>query len=156
MPESQLHRLAEAAVGIVLYSHDQLYKHTIHIHLHMQNHNEHNNDERRHFFRKIYLSLYLKGLCVRGNWRPNRNATYWHPLYWPSVFLSRSPGLFNRGPGAQLLWVLVFSPASYLQLVWSPNWLNFLCTALYNSSTPTFFLRVSQFRTNSTCPRSRL
>ena len=26
-------------------------------------------------FRKIYLSLYLKGLCVRGSWRPNRTAT---------------------------------------------------------------------------------
>ena len=25
---------------------------------------------------KIYLSLYLKGLCVRGSWRPNRIATY--------------------------------------------------------------------------------
>ena len=33
--------------------------------------------------RKIYLSLYLKGLCVRGGWRPNRTATYWLPLYWP-------------------------------------------------------------------------
>ena len=69
---------------------------------------------------------------------------------------------------AQPLWVLVFSTASYLQLVWSPNcsigglrapsagcWL-FLphlvsnwsglqnCTELYNSSTPTFFLWASQ------------
>ena len=26
--------------------------------------------------RKIYLSLYLKGLCVGGSWRPNRTATY--------------------------------------------------------------------------------
>ena len=26
--------------------------------------------------RKIYLSLYLKGFCVRGSWRPNRTATY--------------------------------------------------------------------------------
>ena len=33
--------------------------------------------------RKIYLSLYLKGLRVRGNWRPNRTATYWPSLYWP-------------------------------------------------------------------------
>ena len=29
--------------------------------------------------RKIYLSLYLKGLCVRGSWRLNRTATYWPP-----------------------------------------------------------------------------
>ena len=31
-------------------------------------------------FRKIYLSLYLKGLCVRGSRRLNRTATYW-PLH---------------------------------------------------------------------------
>ena len=29
--------------------------------------------------RKIYLSLYLKGLCVRGSGRPSRTATYWPP-----------------------------------------------------------------------------
>ena len=38
-----------------------------------------------------------------------------------TAFLSRSLGLLNRGPGVQRLWVLVFSTASYLQLVWSPN-----------------------------------
>ena len=60
---------------------------------------------------------------MRGSWSPNRTATYWPPLLWPSVFLSRSPGLLNRGPGSQLIWVLVFSTASYFLLVWSPNWL---------------------------------
>ena len=90
--------------------------------------------------RKIYLSLYLKGLCVRGSWRPNRTATYWPPLLWPSALLSRSPGLPNRGPA--LCWVLFslqhhFSISlisidrtthfawivypSCLQLVWSPT-----------------------------------
>ena len=100
---------------------------------------------------------------MRGSWRLNRIATYWPTLVWPSAFLSRSLGLLNRGPGAQPLWVLVFSTASptglvskllnrrlevspcwvlafsttsCLQLVWSPNWLNFLCTQLYNSSRP--------------------
>ena len=71
--------------------------------------------------RKIYLSLYLKGLCVRGSLRPNRTATYWPPLLWPSAFRSRFSGLLNRGPGVQPLWVPVFSTASYLQLVWSPT-----------------------------------
>ena len=89
------------------------------------------------------------------------------PLLRLSAFLSRSPGLLNWGPGTQPFWVLVLSTASYLQLVWSPNWLigglrapsagcwislphlitnwlNFLCTVLYNSSTSTFFLWVSQ------------
>ena len=127
----------------------------------MQNHNNDTIKTSDTALRKIYLSLYLKGLCLRGSWRTNRIATYWPPLWWPSAFLSRSLGLFNRGHGAQPLWVLVFSTASYLQLVWSPtlnrgptasclqlvwsrNWLNFLCTALYNRSTPTFFLWASQ------------
>ena len=54
-------------------------------------------------FRKIYLSLYLKGFCVRGSWRPNRTATYWpphsigHQRFFP-VFKGCSTG----GPGVQL------------------------------------------------------
>ena len=63
-----------------------------------------------------------------------------------TAFLYRSPGLLNRGPGAQLLCVLVFSTASYLQLVWSPNSLNFLRTELYNSSTPTQYLPITAHR----------
>ena len=76
-----------------------------------------------------------------------------------------SPKLINGGPEGSLCWVLTFSTASCLQLIWSPNyncsigglrahsagcwlslphlvsnWLNFLCTDLYNSSAPTFFL----------------
>ena len=88
----------------MLYSHNHLYKHIIHIHLHVhaESWRRHNNDERHSSFRKIYLSLYLKGLCVRRSWRPNRTATYWPPLLWPSAFLSRSPGLLNRGFGPSL------------------------------------------------------
>ena len=75
------------------------------------------------FSRKIYFSLYLKGLCVRGSWRPNRTATYWphsygHQRYFP-VLLGCSTG----GLGAQPLWDMFLNPASSLQLVWSPNWL---------------------------------
>ena len=111
----------------------------------MQNHNDTiiTSDT---VLRKIYLSLYLKGLCVRGSWRPNRTATYWPPLLWPSVFLSRSPGLLNRGPGvpASLGASFLYRISSPTHLIpnWSDlqNWLNFLCTELYNSSTPTFFL----------------
>ena len=87
----------------------------------MQNHNDDTIKTSDTVLRKIYLSLYLKGLCVRGSWRPNRTATYWPPVLWPSAFLSRSPGLLKRGPGVQPLWVLVFSTASYLQLVWFPT-----------------------------------
>ena len=42
-----------------------------------------------------------------------------------TAFLSRSPGPINRGLGAQPLWMLVFSTASYLHLVWSPtDWIS--------------------------------
>ena len=67
---------------------------------------QHNN--RRRKSRKIYLSLYLIGLCVRGSLRPNRTTTYWLPLLWPSLFLSRSPGLLNRGPEAGFLYRILF------------------------------------------------
>ena len=44
---------------------------------------DHNNDtiidERHSSFRKIYLSLYLKGLCVRGSWRPNKDCNILTP-----------------------------------------------------------------------------
>ena len=55
------------------------------------------------FFKKIYLSLYLKGLlCVRGSWRPNRTATYWPALLGPSALcLSCSLGLPNGRPGVR-------------------------------------------------------
>ena len=71
--------------------------------------------------RKIYLSLYLKGLCVRGSWRPNRTAhtdphSYGHQRFFP-VLLGCSTGDL----GAQPLWDMFPNPASSHQLVWSPN-----------------------------------
>ena len=73
-----------------------------------------------------------------------------------TAFLSRSPGLLNRGPrvpaslGAGSLY-RIFSPTGLIS-----NWLNFLCTELYNCSTPTFFLWASQIALNSTSPWSKL
>ena len=53
--------------------------------------------------RKIYLSLYLKVLCVRGSWRLNRTATYWPPhSYGHQRFFLVLQGCSTRGPGAQL------------------------------------------------------
>ena len=56
---------------------------------------QHNNDERTHFFRKIYLSLYskwwgrvVKGLRVRGELETEQTATYWTPSSF--VFSSTS------------------------------------------------------------------
>ena len=93
-----------------------------------------------------------------------------------TAFLSRSPGLLNRGPGGPaslghvpnfsifsstataqsvpegpLYCVLVFSAVSYLQLT------DFLSLpGLYNCSTSTFFLWASQIALNLTRPWSRL
>ena len=40
-------------------------------------------DEWRFLYKKMYLSLYSKrvtqGFMVRGSWRPNRTAIFWHP-----------------------------------------------------------------------------
>ena len=94
----------------------------------MQNHNDDaiikTSDT---FLRKIYLSLYLKGLCVRGSWPPH---------LWPSVLcLSCSPGLLNWRPrGPALYWMLFSLPhlvtkLSNLQTNWLP-----VFTELYNSS----------------------
>ena len=61
-----------------------------------------------------------------------------------TAFLSRSPGLLNRGPGgpASLGAGFLYCILSPTRLI--PNWLNFLCTELYNSSTSTLFLWASQ------------
>ena len=128
------------------------YTNIIHIHLHM--HAEHNGDtiKTSDTVRKIYLSLYLKVLCVRGSWKPNRTATYWpptlmaisvsFPFSWaaqPGVWGPASLGagflyrilsptglvsrLLNWRPEDSLYWVLAFSTAYCLQLIRSPNWL---------------------------------
>ena len=58
---------------------------------------------------------------MRGSWRQNRTATYWLPLLWPSVFLSRFPGLLNRGPtllGAGFLYCIL-SPTDWASCVLS-------------------------------------
>ena len=90
----------------------QLYKYTCRIHI------DAIIKTSEDFFKKIYLSLYLQGLCVRGSWRPNGRATYWPPLLWPSALsFSCCPGLLNRKPGGPLCWVRAFSTASCHQRV---------------------------------------
>ena len=96
----------------------------------MQNHNDGTIITSDTVLRKIYLSLYLKGLCVRERERERERVgdrTEMQHIDLPptvlaiTAFLSRSPRLLNRGPGGPLFWVLVFSTASCFQLVWSPN-----------------------------------
>ena len=92
-----------------------------------------NKDERRLIFKKIYLLLYLKRLCVRGSWRPNRTATYWPPLLWPSA-LCLSCSLDAQPEARVPSFLLAFSTASCLQFLWSPtDWLP-VFTELYNNS----------------------
>ena len=126
----------------------------------MQNHNNDTVKTSDTVLRKIYFSLYLKGLRVRGSWRPNRTATYWPPLLRPPAFLSRSPGLLNwrpgdpalcwvlfslqhhfsisvisklinRRPDGSLCWVLAFPTTPCLQLIGSPKLTDFLSSPSY-------------------------
>ena len=59
--------------------------------------------------------------------------------------------LLNQGSREPLLLGAVFSTASFLQLFWSPNSLSFLCTELYNSSTPTESLPITGHRNMHFC-----
>ena len=84
-----------------------------------------------------------------------------------TVFISRLPGLLNREPGGpatlgagflyRILSLTRLIPNWLIRGLRAPsagcwlslphlvsNWLNFQCTQLYNSSTPTFFLLASQ------------
>ena len=102
----------------MLYSHmRQLYTYTCRIHI------DAIIKLSEDFFKKIYLILYLKGLCVRGSWRLNKDCNI---LTSPApldiaVCHSHSPGLVNRGPGDPASLGHVLIPASSHQLVWSPN-----------------------------------
>ena len=129
------------------------------LHTHMQmhaGHIQHNKDERTQFFRKIYLSLYLKGfervVCERELETEQRLQHIDPPptLLAITAFLSRSPGLLNRGTGAQPL----LGHGSHSS-IFSPTDLNFLSPGLYNNLTSTYFLRASQFALNSTSRQSR-
>ena len=133
---------------IVLYSHDQLYTYT-----RMQKHIQHNKEERTLFFRKNIPLTLLKGLCVRGSWRPKKDCNILTPaqLFWLSqpffpVLLSCSSG----GLGALPL----LGHSSHSSIL-SPTDLNFLSPVLYDNLTSTYFLRSSQIALHSTPRQSR-
>ena len=64
-----------------------------------------------------------KVLSVRGELESEQNCNTLTPpptLLATAAFLSRSPGLLNRGPGGgSLCWDIVLLPASSLQLIWT-------------------------------------
>ena len=90
-----------------------------------------NNDGQTHFFRKIYLSHFIRNgyervMCERwvGDW--TETATYWPPVP-PSLtaLLSRSFRLFSRGPwGPRSLLGLVLTASNcnnWLQTNWTSS-----------------------------------
>ena len=85
-----------------------------------------------------YWALFIQNFGDR-----KKTATYWPPLLWPSAFLSRSPGMLNRGPRAQPLWDMLSFQHLLSNSSDPQNWLNFLGTKLYNSSTSTQFLPIT-------------
>ena len=96
----------------------------------------HNKDERHSSLEK-YTSHFTERVVCERELKTEQNCNILTPTFMAiTAFLSHSPRLLNRGPGGPLCRVLVFYTATYLQLVWSPTSLIFLCAELYNSSHP--------------------
>ena len=116
----------------------------------MQKHNDDTIKTSGH----IYLSLYSKGLCVRGELETEQRLQHIDPpqLFWLSQpFFSVLLGCSTGGLGAQ--------PQlghGFHSRVFPPTDLNFLSTGLYNNLTSTYFLRASHFTLNSTRRQSKL
>ena len=140
------------------------YSHIIHIHI------QHNKDKWTQLFRKIYVSLSLKGFervtkgCIvwEVSWRLNRTVTYWPHAYdhnsvsflssWAAQLGAWRPSLsgtwssfqhhLSNWSELQLLdRVLVLSPLSYLQLIRTSCRRGYIIIW-----RPLFFLWASQFR----------
>ena len=133
----------------------------------MQKHIQHNKDERRHFFRKIYLSLYWKG-CVWegvGDWtelqhidpHSSGHNSISFPFSWAAQPGAWGPSLsgtyfsfqhlhsnsselplLNRGS-----WGPPLLGAGSLYSILSPTDSNFLCTESYYCFTPTQYLPIT-------------
>ena len=92
------------------------------MYMHAKSKRQNNKDERLTVVRKIYLSLYLKGLCVRGSWRRDRTATYCpphsyaHQRFFPVVQFAQAEA---RGPSSLLGAGLLYHTLS--PTLWSPN-----------------------------------
>ena len=113
----------------------------------MQKHIQHNKDEQTQFFRKIYLSLYLKGfervtkgiICERwvGDWTELQHIDP-QPFRLQQHFFPALLGCSTGGLGAQPL----LGHGSHSS-IFSPIDLNFLSPGLYYNLTSTYFLRAS-------------
>ena len=96
----------------------------------------HNKDEQHSSLEKIYLSLYWNG-CVWEGVGDRTELQHIDPHYYGHNSVS-FPFSWAAQPGAHSAGCLFSLPHL------TSNWLNFLCTELYNCLTPTFFLWASQ------------
>ena len=112
------------------------------------------------FYRKYPSHFIERVVCERGLETEQSRYILTPTLLALTAFLSHSPGLLDRGPRSPASLGVGFLYHILSPLVWSPslnrgaegspcwvlaslphlvtNWLNFLCTVLYNSSTSTF------------------
>ena len=141
----------------MFYSHDQLYKHIIHIiYICMQN-QRHNNKDEWHSLLEKYTSHFIWKVCV---WEGVGERTELQhidpPLYWPwprffLILLCCSTGsIGTHSAGCWLSLPHLITKGSGLQTNWHP-----IFTELYNSSTSPFSCGRHNC-THSTHPRSRL
>ena len=79
----------------MLYSHDQLYKHIC-----MQHHNDDTIKTSGHSSLEKYTSHFIERVVCERELETEQNCNILTPtLMAITMFLSRSPGLLNRGPG---------------------------------------------------------
>ena len=111
----------------------------------MQQHSQHNNDERTHFFRKIYLSLYSKGLrkvyVWEVIWRLNKDCNILPPsssghssTSLSSCGAAQLGAQLSAGSGSHCFKLQQLTPNSDLQLTQTS-----CSTGLDNCLTPTCF-----------------
>ena len=93
--------------------------------MHAESWRWHNNNE-RHSLLEIYTSHFIWKGCV-WEWVGDRSELqHIDPnFYCPQPFFLVLLGCLTGGLGGPICWVLVFSTAPYLQIVWSPtDWIS--------------------------------
>ena len=97
----------------------------------------------RHISLEKYTFHFIERVVCERELETEQNCNILTPtLMAITVFLSCSPGLLNRRPGAQPL----LGHVSHSN-IFSPTDLNFLSPGLYNNLTSTYSMRASLFRT---------
>ena len=85
--------------------------------MHAESQRQHNKDERHSSLEK-YTSHFIERVVSERELETEQTCNILTPTPMATtVFLSYSPGLLNRGMGAQPLWDMFLIPASSLQLI---------------------------------------